>query len=257
MKTALAGTATTKFIDVMEAVFGVDEEEAPELEPTPVDDEEEYIPPEMMTTKGEAEMLEEAEDDDDEDYEAKGAVGGGVSSTTSTKRVTRSSVSQSQVAPKSKRKSSTPQQRRVSPFDIKKATPCYPTRSNKKNYLHTGVDDKYVKERCSGQYTKFSFYACNYARAMREMGLQTPECDAFNQNKGQTSTHVRAMHLDKCLACYICNYRTWSGDMWRKHFPKKHPTLHEDDWFVGDSFVPPDFEVKAEVDPSVLMEALQ
>ena len=44
MKTALAGTATTKFIDVMEAVFGVDEEEAPELEPTP-GDEEEYIPP--------------------------------------------------------------------------------------------------------------------------------------------------------------------------------------------------------------------
>ena len=32
IKCALVGTATTKFTDVLEAVFGIDEEEAPELE---------------------------------------------------------------------------------------------------------------------------------------------------------------------------------------------------------------------------------
>ena len=39
-KSALAGTATSKFTDVMEAVFGVDEEFAPELEEEEPDEAE-------------------------------------------------------------------------------------------------------------------------------------------------------------------------------------------------------------------------
>ena len=52
MKTALARTATTKFTDMMEAVFGIDEneEEIPEIKPTP-EEEEEVIPESMFVTR--------------------------------------------------------------------------------------------------------------------------------------------------------------------------------------------------------------
>ena len=52
LKAALAGTATSKFTDVMEAVFGVEEEFAPELEEEEPDEAEEEVPAEGVTTKG-------------------------------------------------------------------------------------------------------------------------------------------------------------------------------------------------------------
>ena len=52
LKSALAGTATSKFTDVMEAVFGVDEEFAPELEKEELDEAEEEMPAEGVVTKG-------------------------------------------------------------------------------------------------------------------------------------------------------------------------------------------------------------
>ena len=232
MKTALAGTATTKFLDVMEAVFGVDEnhEDVPEFLPTPGDDDD-VIPVEAMVTKEQTEQEDAAE-------ELLGAVGG-VSSTTATRRVTRSATTKSGSA---KRKRATPHKI----FDIATATPFYPTRANKKKYLHTGVDPKYIKERRTGQFSKFAFYSCNYAAELRQMGIQTAECDSFNQNMGQTSTHIRSTHLNHCMACFVCSWRTWSGEQWRQHMQKKHGDLQEDDWFVGDTFVPPTFMVKAE-----------
>ena len=232
MKTALAGTATTKFLDVMEAVFGIDEnpEDVPEFLPTPGDDDD-VIPVEAMVTKEQTEQEDAAE-------ELLGAVGG-VSSTTATRRVTRSATTKSGSA---KRKRTTPHK----VFDIATATPFYPTRANKKKYLHTGVDPKYIKERRTGQFSKFAFYSCNYAAELRQMGIQTAECDSFNQNMGQTSTHIRSTHLNHCLACFVCSWRTWSGEQWRQHMQKKHGDLQEDDWFVGDTFVPPTFMVKAE-----------
>ena len=50
MKCALAGTATTKFTDILEAVFGIDEEEVPDLEEE--EDEPDTVPEEGLTTKG-------------------------------------------------------------------------------------------------------------------------------------------------------------------------------------------------------------
>ena len=73
MKVALAGTATTKFLDVMEAVFGVSEnpEDVPEL---------------MPTTEGEDINLDEA-------YDTKGDVEqgavGGAQAETPEERITR------------------------------------------------------------------------------------------------------------------------------------------------------------------------
>ena len=56
MKCALAGTATTKFTDVLEAVFGIDEEEVPDFEEE--EDEPDTIPEEGLTTKETAESAE-------------------------------------------------------------------------------------------------------------------------------------------------------------------------------------------------------
>ena len=55
IKTALAGTATTKFTDMMEAVFGIDEneEDIPEITPTAPEEDEE-VPESMYATLGEA-----------------------------------------------------------------------------------------------------------------------------------------------------------------------------------------------------------
>ena len=44
LKSALAGTATSKFMDVMEAVFGVDEEFTPKLEEEEPDEAEGKMP---------------------------------------------------------------------------------------------------------------------------------------------------------------------------------------------------------------------
>ena len=52
LKLALAGTATSKFTDIMEAVFGVDEESAPELEEEEPDEAEGETPTEGVVTKG-------------------------------------------------------------------------------------------------------------------------------------------------------------------------------------------------------------
>ena len=52
LKLALAGTATSKFTDVMEAVFGVEEEFAPELEEEDPDKTEGEMPAEGVITKG-------------------------------------------------------------------------------------------------------------------------------------------------------------------------------------------------------------
>ena len=57
MKAALAGTATTKFLNVMEAAFGEEEneEEVPDIALTE-EDQPENLPPGVMTTKEEADI---------------------------------------------------------------------------------------------------------------------------------------------------------------------------------------------------------
>ena len=52
LKSALVGTTTSKFTDVMVAVFGVKEEFAPKLEEEEPDEAEEEVPAEGVITKG-------------------------------------------------------------------------------------------------------------------------------------------------------------------------------------------------------------
>ena len=46
---------------------------------------------------------------------------------------------------------------------------------------------------------------------------------------GQLFTHVRRVHLGVCIACRLCNYRTYRGVDMRSHLCKTHPT-DEEEW---------------------------
>ena len=127
IKCALAGTATTKFTDILEAVFGIDEEEVPDLEEE--EDEPDTVPEEGLTTKETAESATP---------EASTSSGTGV------KRKAASASSG-----RSKCKASKPTKAGV--CKIEDTTVFYP--SNKSNYLHTGVPPEYISKR-EGSYSK-------------------------------------------------------------------------------------------------------
>ena len=124
IKCALAGTATSKFTDVLEAVFGVDEENPPEFEEE--EDEPDIIPEEALTTK------ETAEGESISDPVASTSVGIGAKH--------KASASVSTV--KSKRKSSKPVKGRV--CALQDAMVFYPFDPN--TYLHTGVPREYISK---------------------------------------------------------------------------------------------------------------
>ena len=236
MKTALAWTATTKFTDMMEAVFGTDEneEEIPEIKPTPAEEEED-IPQSMFITKAEADQEETAPEEE------------GASTSKATKRP--ASKAKGPGGKKSKHKTAAPS--RSGPFPIRDATAVYPKKSDEeRGYLHTGVPTKFVNERYSGPFAKASIYACNYARCKREEGLTPAECDVLTQNKGQCSTHVRQHHLNICVACYVCGKRWWSAGTWMEHMKNGHSDIPKAVRFMSDEGAPGELVIKKDYVPA-------
>ena len=136
MKAALAGTASTKFLNVFEAAFGEeDESEVTDIVPTE-QEEEEDLPEGAITTKKKA----------DTDF--------GESSTPVEKRKARSSTKQPPI--KKSRKQAAPT-KSTGPFTLKDASPVFPDKDNKASYLHTGVPDIYISQRQSGPGVKWPF----------------------------------------------------------------------------------------------------
>ena len=43
------------------------------------------------------------------------------------------------------------------------------------------------------------------------------------EQKAQGATHVRSEHLDHCLQCCLCNYRTFRSVDFKPHLTSKHP----------------------------------
>ena len=126
MKAALAGTATTKFLNVMEAAFSEEEneEEVPDIVPTE-EDQPEHLPSGVMTTKEEADI----------------EFGEPSTSTAPTKRQTCSSTKQPPVKRSCKQEAPS----KVSgPFTLHDASGVFPTKGNKQAYLHTGVPNEYI-----------------------------------------------------------------------------------------------------------------
>ena len=218
LRVSLAGTATSKFTDVIEAVFGVDEESAPVFEEEEADEAEEDFPPQGIVEKG-----------------AEGDV---IASTSKgTKRKATSSGSSS------KRKQSKPAKAGV--CLLKDATPLFP--SDPKLYLHTGVPSEYISKREGSKYVSNAVYICEYSKAEQAKGNDVPDCDTVCQQKAQVSSHIRQFHLGNCIACYLCDHRWWSATEWRKHMKDAHSALSEDAWYVAEGDPSEQLVIKTEV----------
>ena len=224
LKASLAGTATTRILDVLEAAFGVAEaeDEIPEIQPTPTEAAEENLPVSAFVAK--------------DDTVAPSTSG-------------RKRKAKDQLSGASKRKSSVPA--KSGPIPIEDATPFFPTVAQRANYLHISVDPTYIGQREGSQFSKLVIYQCLYARRRRELGETPAECNEITQNKGQMSTHIRRFHLGNCIACFICpDKRWWSSLEWKKHMKEKHENLPEDSWYIKDTAtLEEDITIKAEVDP--------
>ena len=225
LKAGLAGTATTRILDVLEAAFGVAEveDEVPEIQPTPAEAEEENIPASAYVAKDSA------------------------SAPSTSGRAKRKA--KSELSGASKRKSKVPA--KSGPVPIEDATPFFPTAAQKANYLHIGVDPSYIGQREGSQFSKLVIYQCFYARQLRELGENPAECNEITQNKSQMSTHIRRFHLGNCIACFICpDKRWWSSLEWKKHMKEKHDNLPEDSWYIQDTAtLGEEVTIKTEVDP--------
>ena len=209
LKAGLAGTATTKLLDILEAAFGVAEaeDEVPDIQPTPAEAEE-VLPPSVFVPKA--------------------AETSGQPSTSGLKRKAKRDIPGA-----SKRKSVKPS--KSGPIALADATPFYPTAKQKANYLHIGVDPHYIGQREGSQFTKLVVYQCFYAHRCRKRGENPAECDVLTQNKAQMSTHIRKFHLRICVACYICPERWWSSLEWKKHMKDKHSNLPKESWYIQDT----------------------
>ena len=207
LKSALAGTATSKFMDVMEAVFRVEKEFAPKLEEEEPDKTEGEVPAEGVITKG--------------------AEGGPEPSTS--KGVKRKASGSA--ASRCKQRKPT----KAGVCLLEDATPLFP--SDAKGYLHTGVLSEYISKREGSKYSQTAVYICEYAKAEQAKSNDVPDCEVMCQQKAEVSSHIRQFHLGNCIACYLCNHKWWLATEWCKHMKEVHSALSEDAWFVtqGDS----------------------
>ena len=137
LKAGLAGTATTKLLDVLKAAFGVaeTEDEVPEIQPTPAEAEE-VLPSSAFVPKAAATSDQPG--------------------TSETKRKAKADISSA-----SKCKSAKPS--KSGPVALADATPFYPTAKEKATYLHIGVDPQYIGQCEGSQFTKLVVYQCFYA----------------------------------------------------------------------------------------------
>ena len=227
---ALAGTATSKSTDVLEAVFGVDEENPPEFEGE--EDEPDAIPDEGLTTK------ETVEGKSLLDPEASTSLGIGA----------KCKASASAPTIKSKRKSSKPVKGRV--CALADALVFYPL--DPSAYLHTGVPSEYISKQEGSQYRHTAVYMCDYWKVENARGNRVPPCDTMCQNKLQVSSYIRQFHLGICVACYVCDHRWWSATEWKKHMTTHHTNLSEQEYYVAPAEAPANLEIKTEVEEIIV-----
>ena len=215
IKTVLAGTATGRFANVIEAAFGEDEP--------------------MQLQKA----LDETVEEEEEEEELEGA---SASASTSEGRKHKSSLTPST---SHKRKASHPSHGGVCQLD--EAELYFPTVSDKGVRLHAGVDRKFISSHKSSKSTPVAGYGCLFSQVTHEEGQKVPNRDFISTTKGQLSTHIRQVHLGLCIGCYICEKRWWSSSSWMEHMKKSHANLGEDAFFVKNGSNVTDLIVKKEV----------
>ena len=218
LKSALAGTATSKLTDVLEAVFGVPEEFTPEVEEEEPDEVEEDLPAEGAVPKS-------------SEVEAGPSTSKGIKRKAPVTKTT------------SKRKQSKPTKAGV--CKLEDAAPLYP--SQEKGYLHTGVPAEYVSKREGSRYTGSAVYICEYSKAQQARGNPVPDCDVTCQQKAQVSSHIHQFHLGNCICCYLRAHWWWSATEWCGHMIKEHSNIPENTWYVAPGDPTQQLVIKTEI----------
>ena len=132
----------SKFTNVLEAVFGIDEENPPKFEVE--EDEPDVVPEEGLTTK----------------ETVKGESLSDPVASTSVRIGAKCKASASATTVKSKRKPSKPVKGGV--CTLADATIFYPF--DPSTYLYTGVPSEYISKREGSQYKHTAVYMCNYSK---------------------------------------------------------------------------------------------
>ena len=117
---------------------------------------------------------------------------------------------------------------------LSEATIIYPSTSDKKRYLHTGVEEKFISEHQSTTGGRSARYGCEFTDEMKKEGHIFKDCDFISTVRGQLSTHIWQHHLGVAVACFICDKRWWSAHTWIQHMRNTHKTLSQDDFFVKE-----------------------
>ena len=208
IKTVLAGTATRRFTDVLEAVFSGEENKS--------------VREAMEAEEGINPKEEEKEEEVMESTPQPGT-------STLSKALKRKAPPLSD-NPK-KLASGTKSSSKCSLAD---ALVIYPSTTDQEKPLHAGVDSRFISARKSSSLLQRAGYGCLYSSAMREEGTIVEECDLISSTKGQLSTHIRRLHLGAAVVCYVCDERWWSASSWLEHMEKSHPSLKKEDYFVKE-----------------------
>ena len=199
IKTVLAGTATSRFTDVIEAAFGEDK------------------PVELQKVLDKAAEKEEEEEEEMEQ---------GASASTSKGGKCKSSTTPST---SSKRKPAHPSHGGL--CHLEDAEVYFPTITDKGAHLHAGVDGKFISAFKSSKSTPVAGYGCLFSQVSQEEGRKVPDCDFISTTKGQLSTHICQVHLGLSIGCYICDRKWWSSSSWMEHMKRFHSKLGEDAFF--------------------------
>ena len=208
LKSAMAGMAVGKFWDVLEDVFGYEEDLLDVPKPPSPQPEEaaQDLPPGATTTKAAAEARA-------------------------------SKTSGSQKRKKSGQKGSTKKPRGVLtlPIPLEKAGMVFPTKEER--YHYAGNPDpfisarKSVKKLDSGEIR--GVYACRYTELAASESEDSVPCSFVNESRIQMAQHVREYHLGVALGCWICQlvgkeYKVYGGKAWLEHMKKHHGKTHRE-----------------------------
>ena len=180
IKTALAGTQTERFVNVMEAAFVSDEAKA-EI------DQGDTLDEENLTDEDLEQIIENPEE------------------TPSTSTLT--SALKCKLPPPTEegkqKASSHPSKGGISMLED--ATPLFPTTTHRGKYLHVGVDPNCISTRLSSKHSPKAGYCCMFSTVSKGEGKLVADCEFFSTTKAQLSTHIHQHHLGVAVACFVCN----------------------------------------------------
>ena len=207
--TALCGTASTNFLNLMENFYGVDEEEeegaledaasfAAFVKQHGEEREKEKASAKLSISKGSVEKDELGDDEEEEeDIEDLASTTSSIAKCKTLKQLKIPSVDQEKYPSK---------------CSLREAKLFFPTSAST---LHdTGVDSKYIGT-CEGLSGYKGLYCCLFE-----------SCNYGAQVRANTLSHIRRVHLGHAVGCKYCPTRAWwQARTWSDHMSHTHPNV--------------------------------